>query len=130
MSDMEVVLLCLAVGAVSAFVGWRVSANFHEKLFSEMLDRLGVSDQELVTLARDMATEAGVEDTELEEYTEEIAITIEQAAGQLYAYRKETGEFIGQGTDKDALLARLIQQFPQGARLILTDEDGAEFIKE
>ena len=133
MNEIEVVILCAVVGVVSGWVGWKASARFHEGIFSEMLDRLDVSEEQLKAMVKTMAEEVGLELTPQEQDAvkgNEIHIRIEQDGTQLYAYRKDTSEFIGQGTDREALLIRLTQQFPSGARLVLTDEDGAEHIKE
>ena len=133
MTEIEVVILCAVVGVISAVVGWKASARFHEGIFSEMLDRLDVSEDQLKAMVKKMAEEVGLELTPQEQDAvkgNEIQIRIEQDGAQLYAYRKDTSEFIGQGTDREALLVRLTQQFPSGARLMLTDEDGAEHIKE
>jgi hypothetical protein len=133
MNEIEVVILCAVIGIISGWVGWKASARFHEGIFSEMLERLDVSEDELKAMVKEMAEEAGLELTPLERDAvsgNEIHIRIEQDGAQLYAYRKDTSEFIGQGTDREALLIRLTQQFPSGARLVLTDEDGAEHIKE
>jgi hypothetical protein len=131
MTDIEVLLLVVVVAAISGWIGWRTASRFHENIFSEMLDRLGVSNDEMAKMARDMAKDIGMPLTKEEEdaFEEKIHIRIEQDGAQLFAYRKDTGEFIGQGKDKDTLLARLTEQFPKGANLILTDEDGAEFVK-
>jgi hypothetical protein len=133
MTEIEVVILCAVVGIISAVVGWKASARFHEGIFSEMLARLDISEDQLRSMVKEMAEEAGLELTPQEQDAvkgDEIHIRIEQDGAQLYAYRKDTSEFIGQGTDREALLIRLTQQFPSGARLMLTDEDGAEHIKE
>ena len=98
-----------------------------------MLERLDISEDQLKGMVKQMAEEAGLELTPFEQdavNSNEIHIRIEQDGTQLYAYRKDTSEFIGQGTDREALLIRLTQQFPSGARLVLTDEDGAELIKK
>jgi hypothetical protein len=133
MTDIEVVILCAVVGVISGVIGWKASARFHEGIFSEMLERLDVSEDQLKGMVKEMALEAGVELSPEEADTldgDKIHIRIEQHNATLYAYRKDTEEFIGQGTDKDALLARLVQQFPTGARLIIDDADGAGHIKE
>ena len=133
MTDIEVVILCAVVGVVSGWVCWRASARFHQGIFAEMLERLDISEEQLKGMVKQMAEEAGLELTPLEFDAvkgNEIHIRIEQDGAQLYAYRKDTSEFIGQGTDREALLIRLTQQFPSGARLVLTDEDGAELIKK
>ena len=132
MTDIDVFLLCLIVGAVSAYVGWQASARFHQGIFADMLERLGVDDQELTAMARDMAREAGIELSDEEDalLDDEISIRIEKHNDTLYAYRKDTEEFIGQGTDKDELIERLNLKFANGARLNVSEQDGAEHFKK
>lgn len=134
MTDIEVLLMCFAVSVISVWIGWKASAAFHQNIFAEMLERLDVSEDQLKGMVKEMAVEAGLELTPEEakatEWANEIKIRVEQDGSQLYAYRKDTSEFLGQGTDKEALIARLTEQFPAGARLVLTDEDGAALIKD
>lgn len=133
MSEIEVVLLCVFVAVITALVTWKISERFHSGVFGEMLDRLDISEEQLKGMVRTMAEEVGLELTSQERSViaaDEIHIRIEQDGTELYAYRKDSSEFIGQGTDREALLARLVTQFPKGARLIVDEEDGAALIKE
>lgn len=127
--DLETVVLIVVAAGVGGWVGWKASAAFHQDIFADMLERLNVSDDDMRKMANEMAEEAGVEGIP-EPDVDAIEIRIEKHNDTLYAYRKDTEEFLGQGADKDALLARLVLQFPTGARLVLTDDDGAALIKE
>lgn len=127
--DLETVVLVVITAAFSGWISWKSSAKFHQDIFAEMLERLNVSDEDMRKMANEMAEEAGVEGIP-EPEGDAIEIRIEQHNNTLYAYRKDTEEFLGQGSDKDALLKRLVLQFPTGARLVLTEEDGAALIKE
>jgi len=50
------------------------------------------------------------EDLDLPEGTQ--ALEIERVGGQLYAYKQETKEFMGQGPDLSTLIAQIEQRFP------------------
>jgi hypothetical protein len=133
MTDIEVLILLVLAVSIGALIGWKASASFHQGIFADMLERLNVSEEQLKGMVKEMALESGLKLTKEESEfigDDQIHIRIEQDGAQLYAYRKDTSEFIGQGTDKDALLARLVDQFPKGARLIVDDADGAQLIKE
>ncbi len=59
---------------------------------------------------------------------DQLEIRIEQHSGQLYAYTKDTNEFLAQGADKETLMAKLTQ-LNLGITLIIDDEDGADLVK-
>jgi hypothetical protein len=59
----------------------------------------------------------------------EMEIRIEQHAGQLYAYRVEDDQFMGQGTDRESLIKRIAEDV-NDVRLIIRDENGANLLKE
>ena len=59
---------------------------------------------------------------------DQLEIRIESHSGQLYAYTKDTNEFLAQGADKETLMAKLTQ-LNLGITLIIDDEDGADLVK-
>ena len=122
---MEDAILLVIVFAAGVFVGWRVNNHLHLSVLSDILQRAGVTPERLEQINADMEKEVNGE-----EDNGSIEIRIEQHSGVLYAYRKDTEEFIGQGTDKEALLARLVDKFPTGARLVVDEANGAQLIKE
>jgi hypothetical protein len=109
------------------FLASRIMTALHLTSFSKILKELGVSNQQLRKL-RDTA------DLELDDAVDEpetvCEIKIEQHGDQLYAYRKEDDHFLGQGTDRDSLIARISKEFSGQVRLIIREEDGAEHIKQ
>jgi hypothetical protein len=134
MTDIEVLILCAVVGIISGMVSWKASAAFHQSIFAEMLERLDVSEEQLKGMVKEMADEAGLvlspQESKAVEWANEINIRIEQHKDTLYAYRKDTEEFLGQGTDKDELIERLNSKFPGGARLNVAEQDGAAHFKK
>lgn len=134
MTDIDVFLLCLVTGCLSAWIGWKASAAFHQNIFAEMLERLDISEDQLKGMVKEMAEEAGLElspqEAKAVEWANEIKIRIEKHNDTLYAYRKDTEEFLGQGTDKDELIGRLNIKFAGGAQLVVSEEDGAGHIKD
>jgi archaellum component FlaC len=134
MTDIEVLILLVLAVSIGAFIGWKASAAFHQNIFAEMLERLDVSEAQLKGMVKEMADEAGLvlspQESKAVEWANEINIRIEQHKDTLYAYRKDTEEFLGQGTDKDELIERLNTKFPGGARLSLSEDDGAAHFKK
>ena len=121
----------LIVALVAGYIGWRASSALNNSLHGEMLQELGVTEQQL----RDLARRKGLElddDGEPEEEPSEvrIAVRIEQHQGVLYCFNKEDDRFLAQGADREELLTRIRDQIRGDAdiRLIITSEDGAEFV--
>jgi hypothetical protein len=47
----------------------------------------------------------------------------------LYAYRKDDQQFLGQGTDREGLIASVTKRL-QGVRLKISDQDGADLLQK
>ena len=109
------------------FIASRITTALHLTSFSKILKELGVSNQQLRKLRDAADLELDADDAEPETVCE---IKIEQHGDQLYAYRKEDDHFLGQGTDRDSLIARISKEFSGQVRLIIREEDGAEHIKQ
>jgi hypothetical protein len=120
----EDAIILIMVFVAGAFVGWRVNNHLHLSVLTDILERAGVTPERLEQINADLEKEVNADDDG------SIEIRIEQHSDVLYAYRKDTEEFIGQGTDREALLARLVDKFPTGARLIVDEANGAKLIKE
>ena len=97
---------------------------------------LKISDQELRAAVRKAAPDhmreqlAGDTDrTEAEVPETIVEVTLEQHHGQLYAFRKDTDTFLGQGQDGDALIDRLNQNMAP-CRVVIRKEDGADLLQK
>lgn len=110
------IIIALLVGI---WIGRTVSDMINQWTFSEILKDLKVTDKELMELRdrHDGTTESIVE------------IKLEQHLGQLYAYRKDTEEFLGQGSDREQLIKAIKARFTERTTVIIKEQDGAELIK-
>ena len=86
---------------------------------------LGISDSQLKKFAKDqgLAVDEPEEDPQIRET---IHIKIEQHQGQIYAYRSDNDEFLGQGSDRDQLVLRIAERF-KGVRMIV--DEGGDLLK-
>jgi hypothetical protein len=58
-----------------------------------------------------------------------IEIRLEQHNDVLYAYRKDNGQFLGQGATKELLIERMGETLTQ-VRLVINQDDGAALVGE
>lgn len=119
------------VGVVCGYIGYRVSDYMHQITITDLLRRAGVTPDKLESIMADLRAEIdGVTSDAEPTDADAIEIRIEQHNDTLYAYRKDNEEFLGQGQDRVSLIERLTLKFPTGARLVLTEDDGAGLIKD
>ena len=104
---------------VGAAIGWRASLVLYREVIEDLLIKAGVTRSDLLKIKQ--AAEADKDQ-------EDVAIKVESHSGHLYAYRKDTNEFLAQGQDKDSLLAA-IKDLPIEGRVVITEEDGAELVR-
>jgi hypothetical protein len=60
---------------------------------------------------------------------EPVEITLEQHQGVIYAYRKDTQQFLGQGTDRQGLIDSISKRMTD-VRLIIDNADGADLLRK
>lgn len=111
---------------VGVFLGYRLSTAIHVKMIKLMFTELGITEQDL----RKVAERAGVdlpepaaEEPELEEHE----IIVEQHGDMLYAFKAENDEFLGQGTDRDSLVARIAERYKN---VRFTVKEGADLLQK
>lgn len=118
---MEALIELIIVFAIGWILGHRTSTAIHLTAFRTILRELGVTREQL----RKMAWKNGIHipDDEPEDTTEDmevIHIKLESHQGQIYAFRKDNDAFLGQGADRDSLIAALAQRM-NNVRLIIDD---------
>lgn len=121
---MELIDIIIAL-AFGFYAGYKVSSAIHEEAFKDLLTRLDIKEDVLRRAAIELGADLKAED---EAELIEIPLRVEQHSGVLYAYRKDTEEFVGQAADKDALIKRLAEDF-DGVKFIVTEDDGAGHFK-
>ena len=122
---MEFDLLAFVLGCIlGAIVGYRVADRIHKSVVPDLLRRAGVTPEKLEQVMVDLQKEIGQEVTVA---VAEINIKVESVEGRLYVYRKETSEFLAQGSNYDEILAALKLKFTE-VRFAIAKEDGAELL--
>jgi hypothetical protein len=118
------IILALLIGI---WIGRTVTNALNQMVFKQILEDLGITQEQMERL-RDKVNAGPAFDDEDDSIVE---IKLEQHQGQIYAFRKDTDQFLGQGTDRDSLINRLRQEFTEGQeiKLIIREEDGADLIK-
>jgi hypothetical protein len=126
MGMIETVLILVAV----FWLGYQISARFHQKIFQEILRGLGVTDRQLKDLLQRQQQQ--LTDQAPQESTADLTVVevrLEQMGDVLYAYRKSDHQFLGQGTDLDTLVDRLNNNLTP-CRVIIHKEDGADLLQK
>ncbi len=124
-------LLTYIIIAVFAFaLGHKFSTIFHVMSFKRILDDLGVTREQMLQLARKNGMELlDPEDTAVnsEPGLEVIHIKLEAHQGQIYAFRKDNDQFLGQGQDTDSLISALKSRM-NNVRLIV--DEGSDLLQK
>jgi hypothetical protein len=128
---MELLIAILIAFAAGWYAGSWITTHLLALSFRQILNDLGVKNEQLRQLAQDVGVELpavnqntadGVTLTPLE-------IILEQHQGVLYAYRKDTKQFLGQGTDQAGLIDSISKRMTD-VRLIVDTADGADLLQK
>lgn len=116
-------------------LGWILGSKLTQALlgrvFAEILKDLDVDANKLKGLAKKYGMNVTkVEADNQSQEQEVVEVKIEEHHGQLYAFRKDTDKFLGQGSNREELVERLKTQFAGTITLIVREADGADLIKQ
>jgi hypothetical protein len=120
MDDATLTILVLVLGVA---IGWRLHAAFTRFTMLSIMKDMGITEQQI--RAQMKKYELETEKTPEDELTT-IEVTLEQHQGQIYAFRKDTDAFLGQGRDRDSLVDDLKSKM-NNVRLIIVE--GNDLIK-
>ncbi len=134
---MELFIILIAAVVIGFAWGWRTASRVHMQGFSHILKSLNISNAELIRSIRRTAGPELLEQLDLIEQRsnsmipdeEIVEVKLEQHGEQLYAFRKDNDQFLGQGADRDSLIARLNQTM-KPCRVNISREDGAELLQK
>jgi len=127
----EISILVVVAFVFGWYIGSKITTHLLALSFRQILNDLGVTNDQLRKLARDVdldlpdvnaSTASGDQLTPLE-------IILEQHQGVLYAYRKDTKQFLGQGTDQEGLIDSISKRMTD-VRLIIDSSDGADLLRK
>lgn len=129
---MDGILLLAAVFAAGWFIGSRLTAAFHIRLFKMILEDLKISNKDLIRVARENGAGFITEEQEARLAAaeaadlEHIEIKVEKHGDMLYAFRVDNDKFLGQGTSRDALIAEMAHHIKN---VRCTVVEGDEYMK-
>jgi hypothetical protein len=115
---MELIFLTTVV----FFLGWIMGNWSAIKTFTRILQRLGITDQQLRDLNNSM------KQAQPEPEASVIEIKIEQHGACLYAYTVKDDGFMGQGSTAEQLRDEILRRIPKGTRVICSRDQGGELI--
>lgn len=106
---------------VGTVAGVFVAKIVYFKQFAELLNDLGVTDDELASL-QDQVKGKQAE-------VPSIDVKVEKHGDQLYAYQVDNDKFLGQAADPTALINRIAESLPSEVRLNISKENGSAYIE-
>jgi hypothetical protein len=110
----------IAVGLGSFVLGWGICHWYCIRTFGDILEYFGITIADLENMKFD-----GFPIEHADESDEnEVAITVEQVNGQLFAYTRENPRFLAQGRNREELLDALGQKLNNATILISEDDEG------
>lgn len=121
---MEFDILTFLIGClVGVFVGWRINDRLHTSMTTDLLKAVGVGEIQLRRAIENLQAE-GAEDE-----LPRVEVRIEEVDGGLYAYRIDTQQFLGQGTDQTTLIDRIKELNKTNFILVVSQSNGADLLK-
>jgi len=129
--SIESSLLLVIAFALGWYLGSKITTYLLAMSFKRILEDLGVKREQLRKLAEDVGVElpAVNQNTALGDRLTPLEIVLELHQGVLYAYRKDTKQFLGQGTDQQGLVDSISRRMT-GVRLIIDQTDGADLLRK
>lgn len=108
--------------------GWRLNEFFHVQAMMVILKQLNIKEGDL----RKLAAKAGIdlpqeEATAAEVPLEEIHVKIEQHGSEIYAFRADNDQFLGQGRDRETLIQHISTQLKNVTLII---DEGGELLQK
>jgi hypothetical protein len=126
---MDNLIAVIVVFAFGWYIGSKVQFWLDQITFKHILEDLGVTNKQLTGLiTQDLAPDVNENAADGNGLTP-LEITLEQHQGVIYAYRKDTKQFLGQGTDQAGLIDSISKRMTD-VRLIIDSADGADLLQK
>lgn len=117
-------LLGLALGG---FVGFKIAEHIHTTIFKDILMKLKVSESDMRAMVEELREDLP---DDHEDAMPRVEVKVEKVNDQLYVYRLDTMEFLCQGANREAVIACLADRFHKDFKIVLSEEHGANYLKE
>jgi hypothetical protein len=116
------------IGAfLGGLVGFKIAEHIHTTIFKDILMKLKVSEADMRAMMRDLQEDLPEDH---EDAMPRVEVKVECVNDQLYVYRLDTMEFLCQGANREAVIACLSDRFHKDFKIILSEENGAKYLKE
>ena len=119
----------IIVGLVGLIVGWHTSRHVHLQGFRDLLRAMQITEQQLRDAVRKIASPEWQQLEDAPEDLNVVEVRLEEVGGEIFAYRKDNHQFLGQGCNPQGLIERLNQNLTP-CRVIVADEDGAALLQK
>ena len=122
---MNTEIIFIILFGLGFYLGYKLASAIHVKMIKLMFTELGITEQDL----RKVAQRAGVdlpEEPTAESDLDEYEIRVEKHGDELYAFKID-GEFLGQGRDRDSLVARIAERY---TNVRFTVAEGKEYLSK
>ena len=118
----------IALGVfIGGFIGFKAAEHIHTTIFKDILLKLKIKDSDMRAMMRDLQQDLPEDH---EDAMPRVEVKVECVNDQLYVYRLDTMEFLCQGADREAVLAKLADRFHKDFKIVLSEEHGAKYLKE
>ena len=122
----ESLFLACVLFTAGFFLGQISATRIFHKVIVEILQRLNITEQQLERMLEDIQRDRRLdEEVELPIYE----ITVEQHAGELFAYSNEDNSFLAQGTTREELFERIAKRI-NGVTVRIREGNGAELVRD
>lgn len=127
--DLDTIIIIGLSLIVGGYVGFKASEMLFIITLKDILVDLGITEAQLRAVAEKRGLELGVDTDNASDsdHLTNIEIKLEEHQGQIYAFRIDNDQFLGQGANKDELIARLAERM-NNVRLIVNE--GSELINQ
>jgi hypothetical protein len=121
-------LVWFFLGAViGGYVGFKAAEHLHTTIFKDILAKLNVTEADMRNMMTDLQEDL-LDDHE--DALPRVAVKVEKVENQLFVYRLDTMEFLCQGATREAVLTNLADRFHKDFKIVLSEEHGAQYLKE
>lgn len=124
--DMWLLVSYVGVFAVGAYTGYKINDWFIRYTFKQMIEEAGLTGAAMDQFTEHWSKEMG---EAVPESDNNLRVRLEKIGNLIYCYDKDTDEFLGQGRDREELIAVLTERVGS-VTLLVNAEDGADYLKE
>lgn len=121
------ILLLLALFFSGFALGFKVSDVWHTRMIREILERAGLDDEKLHKVVNSIRAELPEDH---KDGLPKVEVKIEQHGAQLYAYRVDNDEFLGQGADRESLITAIQEKTKDNFIMVVRQDQGGDLLQK